>query len=69
MNGMLRHFPGNEEVVNCWFGYDNYKVVDSILLAAKIQKSQGQAVTSRQRNLEFYSFFKKEKKVAGGRIN
>lgn len=54
MNGMLRDFPGNTGVMNWWVWYYEHKVMDSILLAAKMQKILGQAVSSRQRNLEFY---------------
>lgn len=53
-NGMLRDFPGNTRVMNWWVWYDKYKVMDSISLAVKMYKILGQAVSSRQRNLEFY---------------
>lgn len=42
MNGMLRDFPGNTGVMNWWVWYYEHKVMDSILLAAKMQKILGQ---------------------------
>jgi len=46
--------------------YDKYKTVDSILLAAKKEKSPGEALWLDQRHLEFYRGGKKSNTLPSG---